>query len=420
MDVRTSLLFGLFALAACGGIDGGGAVTPRSLNASNGVAAAPDLVPRRAEFPPTPSGIHLNLVFNYRVNDLHREIGLVDVVWGASTPYPKQVYNQFYTPFERDGPYGRVPHTLTWWKRNHPDWIEYHCNRKSVAFEFHEPDVPFDIANPSVLAYQRTVAVDPALAAGYDGIDFDNLQLGNYWHRCGHYNTAGSWVSQYTGKGDDPRYTHDVMAWARSTFGYIHRHSSAATMAINYSYDSAFSETKNHELSLLTDEVLDEGGFTNYGTKNYNVTKPREWRLIVGLILAVQANKGCFMENGEEPALSKQITQAQRRWVVANYLLTRDNCTYVWISGFTKSGQQDYGRILRYPEYSLPIGKPTGSAQAVGAAWQRDYSGGLTLVNPSERDVTVPLSGSFVDENGMHYSGSIALPKTSGQILLKQ
>jgi hypothetical protein len=403
------------ALVACGRPLGLGPQEP----ASEPNAIAPNLAPRRSQFPPTPSGIHLNLVFNSLVKDLHREIGLIDVVWGARSPYPKQVYNQFYTPFERDGPYGEPAHPLVWWKRNHPDWIEYRCNRKTVAFEYHERDVPFDIANPAVLDYQRTSAVDPALAAGYPGMAFDNLELGNYWHRCGHYSASGSWVQQYSGGVKDPRYTDDVLAWAQSTFAYIHHRSTTATMAINFSYDSNFSSDENHLLGTRTDEALDEGGFTNFGSKGYSVTTPREWHQIVGQIEAVAANKGCYMENGEEPALSKDITQAQRLWVVANYLLTRDDCTYVWISGFTKSGGQDYGRILLYPEYKLAVGKPTGPARAIHGAWERLYSGGLALVNPSSRSVVVPLDRTYVDEDGRRYSHLILLPKTTGQILLK-
>lgn len=418
MDLRFANALAVLALAGC---TVAGGVPPRNANAGAfGASGTPDLAPRRAQFPPTQSGIHLNLVFNYRVRDLARESGLVDVVWGSRSPDPKQVDNQFYTPFERDGPYGRPARTLAWWKRNHPDWIEYRCDRTRVAFEFGEPDVPLDIANPAALAYQRRAAVEPALAAGYRGVDFDNLELGNYWHRCGHYDAAGGWVAQYTGKDDDPQYTADVIAWARNTFGYIHRHSATATMAINFSYDPGFSESENHELATLTDEVLDEGGFTNYGSTGDNVTTPQEWRQIVGLIRAVQSNRGCYVENGEEPSLSKAITQTERLWVAANYLLTRDDCTYVWMSGFTKNGAQDYGRILLYPEYRLPVGRPIGPPQRVGGAWLRTYSGGLALVNPTERGVTIALHGRYVDENGRRYARSIELPKTSGQILLEQ
>jgi hypothetical protein len=403
-------------LAGCAGSLNDGS-PPFSVAAS---APLPELTTRRTQFPPTPAGVHLNLVFNYDVNDKRREIGVVDVVWGASSPFPKQVYNQFYTPFERDGPYGRPARSLAWWKRNHPDWIEYRCDRKTVAFEYGERDVPFDIANPAALAYQRTSAVDPALAAGYRGMAFDNLELGNYWHRCGHYDTSGAWVQQYTGKAGDLRYTSDVLAWAQSTFGYIHGHSETGTMAINFSYDSNFAQGENHRLATETDEVLDEGGFTNFGSKGQNVTSPHEWREIVGLVRAVQANGGCYVENGEEPTLSKNITQAERLWVVGNYLLIRDDCTYAWMSGFTKSGAQDYGQILLYPEYSLAVGKPIGTARAAGVAWERPYSGGLALVNPSDQPATIPLRGNYVDENGRRYERSITLTKTTGQILLRR
>jgi putative glycosyl hydrolase-like family 15 (GHL15) protein len=410
----TSVALASLTLAGCNGT---GTVPPVPKGAQLPVAA---FAPRREQFPPTRSGFHLNLVFNYLVKDLHREVGLIDVVWGARSSNPKRVYNQFYTPFERDGPYG-TSHDLYWWKRSHRDWIEYRCDRRTVAFEFGERrDVPFDIANPAVLAYQRASAVDAALAVGYRGVDFDNLELGNYWHRCGHFNAAGGWVRQYTGKPTDPQYTNDVLTWARSTFAYIHRHSRTATMAINFSYDSGFTDRTNYALAVATDEVLDESGFTNYGTKGRNVTTPREWREIAGLIRAVQANNGCYVENGEEPALSKNITQAERLWVVGNYLLIRDDCTYVWTSGFTRSGAQDYGRILLYPEYSLAVGEPAGSAQRAGDAWQRAYSGGLSIVNPSNRSVTIPLHGSYVDENGKRYASSITLPKTSGEILLRK
>jgi hypothetical protein len=402
-------------LAGCGEVS----IAPR-IPSPAFTATTPDATPRRNQFPPTPSGIHLNLVFNYDVRKLSREIGVVDAVWGARSAYPKQVANQFYTPFERDGPYGMPAHSLKWWRNNHPTWIEYRCDRKHVAFEYGERDVPFDIANPDVLEYQRTGAVDPALDAGYQGIDFDNLELSNYSRRCGHYTGSGTWVTQYTGKPVDPNYLHDVLAWASATFTYVHKFSPTAVMAINFSYDSNFSAARNYDLATRTDELLDEGGFTNYGSKGHNVTTAQEWRAIVGMIHAVQTNDGCYMENGEEPSLSKEITQAERLWVVANYLLTRDDCTYVWMSGFTKSGAQDYGRILLYPEYQLAIGKATASAKAVQNAWERSYSGGLALVNPSNRRAVIQLHGNYVDENGRRYSRSITLGGETGEILLSK
>ncbi len=90
------------------------------------------------------------------------------------------------------------------------------------------------------------------------------------------------------------------------------------------------------------------------------------------------------------------------------------------MSGFTKSGAQDYGRILLYPEYKLTVGRPAGPAEATGDAWQRPYSAGLALVNPSRHGAKVLLKGEYVDENGRHYAGSITLAATTGEILLSK
>jgi hypothetical protein len=406
-----------FALVACGGAAGPyGMGSGAAVHSDTAFAAQ---APRRALFPATRSGVHLDLVFNFYVRDVQKETGVVDVVWGASAPVPKAVFNQSYTTFQRDDSYGPHPtHSLAWWKAHHPTWVEYRCDR-NVAFAFGDPNVPLDIANPNVLAYQRAYAVDPALRAGYDGMAFDNVDIGDDDQRCGHYASSGAWVQQYTGKWVDRAYERDVVAWARDTYAYVHAFSPRATMAMNFSYNYSFSLAENLAVTKNADMILNESGFTNWGGKP-NITTPAQWRAIVAQIDALQANGTCYMENGEEPGLSANIPQSERLWVVANYLLTRDDCTYVWISGYTASGGQDYGRMLLYPEYFLAIGTPSGSRTAVRGAWERGYSGGLALVNPTNASVTVPLSASYVDENGIAYAKAIVLAPTSGQILLRR
>ncbi|MBV8373171.1 MAG: hypothetical protein JOY69_07900, partial [Candidatus Eremiobacteraeota bacterium] len=167
---------GLLLAALGAGCRGGGAVPIQDPALPSGtVAESPQresalASPRRQLFPPTPGNVHLNLVFNYAVHDLKREIGVVDIVWGASSPNPPQVFNEFYTPFEREGLYAPSNHSLQWWKTHHADWIEYRCDRTSIAWEFGDRhDVPLDIANPAFLRFQRSGAVAPALDAGYDG-----------------------------------------------------------------------------------------------------------------------------------------------------------------------------------------------------------------------------------------------------------
>ena len=82
MNPRLSLVLGIalaVTLAGCGKTLG---VAPQ-VSRGAPLAEPPAIAPRRNLFPPTPGGIHLNLVFNYRVTNLHREIGVVDVVWGS-------------------------------------------------------------------------------------------------------------------------------------------------------------------------------------------------------------------------------------------------------------------------------------------------------------------------------------------------
>jgi hypothetical protein len=268
-----------------------------------GAPGAPPLIrsleepPRRDLFPPTPGGVHLNLVFNYDVHHRKREIGSVDVVWGASSPYPPQVFNQFYTLFEREGSYGQPNHSLKWWSAHHPDWIEYRCDRKTIAWEFGDRhDVPLDIANPAFLQFQRTGAVDPAFKAGYRGIDFDNLSLGNYAARCGHFNAQGAWVAQYNGNFSDLAYASNVIAWAKSTYAYVHGYSASATMAMNYSYQSDSSFAQNLALVKQADEVLDERGFTNWGGKSRHVSTPAR----------VAADRACLARPAKQPNLLRR------------------------------------------------------------------------------------------------------------------
>ena len=414
--MRLARLLILLLLAGCSG--GVLAAPPAGQTLRPQTAAlAPADAPRRALFPPTPAGVHLNLVFNYNVHDVRREIGTIDVVWGASAPYPRQVFNQFYTPFEREGNDG-PNHPIAWWQHHHPDWIEYRCDRKNVAYEFGEPNsIPLDIANSAFWNYQRTYAVDPAIAAGYNGMSFDNLSLGNYSGRCGHFSLSGKWVAQYSGHTFvDPAYARDVIAWARDTYRYVHALSSKATMAMNYSYQSDFSFAQNYALMTQADQVLDERGYSNWGSAP-GVPTPQLWAQITHAIWALQKNGTCYEENGEEPQLSKDITQAERLWVVGNYLLTRDDCTYVWISGFTATGQQDYGKLVLYPEYRLPVADPASAATQIGNGWQREYTRGVVVVNPSLKKATFPLSHVYVDENGNVYSKSIALAPRTAQIL---
>jgi len=154
--------------------------------------------PINASFPglaDTTSNIHIALPFDSRTNPT-AIAGKIDLVLGTIWPrsLPGKVYSLFYLPYDRDEDprYYPAAHDITWYKANHPDWIEYKCDRSTVAYEFGENDVPLDITNPAVISYiEKTyLATELRPGSGYQGIGFDNLEFENAgnWtgQRCGH------------------------------------------------------------------------------------------------------------------------------------------------------------------------------------------------------------------------------------------
>jgi hypothetical protein len=77
--------------------------------------------------------------------------------------------------------------------------------------------------------------------------------------------------------------------------------------------------------------------------------------------------------------------------------------------------------LITFPEYSIAIGHAKGAMTKTHGVWLREFSGGLSLVNPYLRDRTVKLpTGNYSDVNGNHVGSTVAMPAQSGLVLLKQ
>ena len=116
-----------------------------------------------AKPPDTTDNIHVAQIFN-SASTPEDEIGKVDLVWGSVSPdQPAGVYNLYYYPFDRDADEGTggTHHDITWFLANHPDWIEYTCDKKTPAYEYDDPNVPLDITNPAVIDYMMQTYIYP-------------------------------------------------------------------------------------------------------------------------------------------------------------------------------------------------------------------------------------------------------------------
>jgi len=364
-------------------------------------------------FPRTAENIHLEMVFNYLEPDPNVEAGVVDVVWGSNyATQPTGVYNSSYIPISVDN----YTHSLAWYQKHHPDWLEYQCDRTTLAFEFGATNLaPLDFTNPEVQSYQWANWVDPPLAQGYGGIAVDTMDLTNAWQRCGHYDTFGVWVLQYSGALNDAGFRQDVLGWEKATYEHVHQYSPTATMQVNVSYQFGEPDDDNLKLMTTADLLFDERGFSNWGVPPARPT-PVQWRKIVEVLQQVQSKGLCYMTNGEQSVPTNEIPLADRLWVIANYLLVKNSCTYMYISG-----SQDYGRLITFSEYSIAIGSARGAMTKTHGVWLRKFSGGLSLVNPYLKDRTVTLpAGNYTDVNGNPVGLTVTMPVQSGLVLLKQ
>ena len=108
-------------------------------------------------------------------------------VWGATTSHvpawrdaSPDIKLSYYMPYSR-APAARLGFDLSFWQADHPDWILYRCDRKTVAFWHGESgntgSVPLDFTNPDVIACQESKCLRSSSGLRCHG-------LRQLWWRC--------------------------------------------------------------------------------------------------------------------------------------------------------------------------------------------------------------------------------------------
>jgi hypothetical protein len=334
--------------------------------------------------------------------------------------YPS-IYMGDYFPVDRqpDFRYYKGAEPLSWFQTQHPDWLEYKCDQTTIAYEFGQgTDIPLDTANPAVLSWLETTFYGPAAASGnFKHLDFDNFQMengGSYsGQRCGHFDTSHRWVQQYTGTSDDPQYRANEIQMASNLQSWLHKSYPNVAFAANFSYDNTYPADSDSLMSHV-DLLFDEQGFTNGNNGppyNYTdaawVAKARHmWNFIV-------SGHG-WQDINQFGTPFKTLSNAQKQWAIANYLLLKNNASWIYICGY-----QEYGTLLLTPEYTAPIGSPTDTYYVNQNVYGRDFTNGVVLVNPSSHgSFTVSLSGTYHDLYGHIIGSKLTLAPVSAIILL--
>jgi hypothetical protein len=83
------------------------------------------------------------------------------------------------------------------------------------------------------------------------------------------------------------------------------------------------------------------------------------------------------------------------------------------------AGTQTRGGDWWYPEFSLPLGKPSGPAREhVKDVWEREFSGASVRVNGSEYDEPIAFDRLMKDASTGRVSRSFVLPRLDGRIFV--
>jgi len=381
-------------------------------------------------FTDTWENIHLFETFDFKVSYPRAIAKYYDFIWGASAANayayrlgnPNVMLSYYMTMNRYDGTFTDTElgkqRGLSYWKAVHPDWILYKCDRTTPAYEYQDPNMPFDFSNPAVINWQLQTYVQPASAIyGYDALAVDNVNMENMFAACGHYDANGQWVQQYSGQNVDPQWQQDVVNWLTKMQNALHALAHPMLLIANFSSGAVPLNSSTAQQALVhVDGVLDESSFTHYG--EYHLPDD-QWVQMVQYVQAMQQqNKPFFMINEFKNA--NNVSHDDIEWVLASYLMCKQRLAFLYISQI-----QGYGSDSRISQYSLQIGSPLGDMYQAQNVYWRDYTNGEVVVNPGSNPLTVDTtsikpSTSFVDAYGQKMSQSFTLSAHSAKVLIKQ
>ena len=383
--------------------------------------------PGLREIPDTWNNIHLFQSFDYRIQNPTPISQYYDFIWGAvpskvaafRAGNPK-VLISYYIPFHRDnGTFANTTlgqqHGLDYWHSTHPDWVLYKCDRTTPALEYGDPNIPLDFTNPDVVQWQVQTYAQPASTNGYDAIAADNLNLENLFGACGFYKN-GQWVQRYTGETIDKQWQNDILSWVTAMQTALHALPHPLALIPNLSpgpiplTDSVVAKIVTH-----VDGVLDEGGFTNYGS---GYLTGSNWLHEIQFIrnVQIQQHKPYYISNEFK---TDALSHDQIQWALASYLISKEHYASLYITNNTNS-TQNYGADRRYSEYETRIGSPNSEMYFSQNVYWRDYSNGIVVVNSSDTNTyTVKTSAStYVDLYGNRVNQTFSIPPHSGMVLI--
>lgn len=370
-----------------------------------------------------------------------------DAVWGAFSPqtwnggHPGMYVSRYILPNEDVKQISG--HDLSWFQTNHPDWILYACQpdgtptHELAYFYAGFGDVPLDIHNPDVIAYQIQQLVGPSMIQnGYNTLAADNVEFDNYstgpnpefgegspqsgWYGCGIWQN-GTFVRRYsTGHLQaDPAWTADTLNWVQTVHNLLNTDPTLAPhhfkFIVNHPPYSSAPDANETQMLQNVDGMLDENGFTHYGqlytgsqfmnTLNW-MQYTQSHHVAIWITDYFCAGSSCSTD-------PSTLTPSQVDWALATYAIGNNGGAGVFIS-------PKGGAIYTYrSEYATAYGTPCGAYKQSGSLVFRQFSQGFAVANSgtSAQSLPLPAGHTYTDVEGRAVTSPLTVNGTDAYML---
>lgn len=345
------------------------------------------------------------------------------LTWGTVKPTVwidgnSSINATYYLPYDTDadiGAFGNLGHDLQWWLGGpHADWVLYKCDRRTPAWVGGLPqNVPLDISNPQVVAYQMST-IGPYMASnGYTSLAADLLSLNNVVGGCGvwrHNHTL--WVQRFSGQKIDRKWAAAAQYWAAYAQWYMHGMPVPMPFVANTGLGGVTQDDPAYvKLISHLDGFQDEAGFTSFGN---HMIDDHDFQAKIWWAKYIQAQGKAFMVTDlwqhQEPSA------IQRDFAISTYLMGRYHQDAMITAQYGSYGIEHY-----WPEYDSAVGSPCGDMYADQGVYFRKNSGSLVVVNVSNSDVSVTLprrASYYTDMEGRSVTNPLRIGKDDGWVLL--
>jgi hypothetical protein len=357
--------------------------------------------------PPAIDRVGRAQIFDYRLKDKSVLIGRRDFMWASfGAPVPG-VWSTSYMPQDMDLDRS---HDVAWYRANHPTWLVYRCDGAPTS-EYDGRHVSVDTTNPEVReALFKQGVVDVLAKRSYHSIGVDNLDNTNSFHECGVLRN-GVLQEFYSGQRVDPSFAEREAEWMAWLAVRVHARGLALTGNLSYNGNDRASYLK---ILRNLDVVLDETGFER---KCRPLEVDAQWLDRITFFRDVAKAKPLVVIEQVCPTLA-EITPATITWSLANYLLIKQDRTYLALTPEV----EPYGALYDFPELYLKLGSPLGPMAERHGVYFRQFQRVLALVNPSTRsEATFDVAGTgWRDEaTGAAESGPVTLDAATAMVLVR-